>query len=79
MHKIAYLAALIGMILVTSAAQAKPPKSLAECYDLVIAHCNTQAHPQACASHGMDDCDEIFPIPLVLDPGKARLGLTIGD
>lgn len=37
-------------------------ETLAQCYDLVINHCNANSsHPQACASNGMDQCDEQFP------------------
>ena len=78
---VSYAAIIVVSLVATTAVQAKPPKTLAECYNLVIAGCNKTNHPQPCARGGMDDCDEIFPVPLVIDPGlPPRLGnLTMGD
>lgn len=53
------IAALLGIVVTTSASQAAV-SNRAECYDLVIAHCNTTAHPVPCASSGMDACDKEF-------------------
>jgi hypothetical protein len=64
------VALLLGAVSIATSAQAGP-KTLAECYDLVIAHCNTTAHPIPCAEAGMDDCDEVFDKNLVTPP---RLG-----
>lgn len=37
--------------------------------DLVIADCNKGDHAQSCAGNGMDQCDKVFPTPMVLQPG----------
>lgn len=44
-------------------------QSLPECYDRVIAACNKGNHAQSCANTGMNECDKIFPTPMVLTPG----------
>ncbi len=80
MFKIVSFAAIAGMSLVIATAAQAGPKTLAECYDIVIAACNKTAHPQSCASSGMDDCDEVFPVPLVNPGTPPRLrGLTSGN
>ncbi|RYE41221.1 MAG: hypothetical protein EOP21_08970 [Hyphomicrobiales bacterium] len=44
-------------------------QSLPECYDRVISACNKGNHAQSCANTGMNECDKIFPTPMVLNPG----------
>ena len=70
-------AAFAFSLLSIGAAQAAPPHSLSECYDRVISHCNTTAHPQGCASGGMDECDKVFPKPLILDPKLPVFGAKV--
>lgn len=53
------IAALLGIALTATASQGAV-STRAQCYDLVIAHCNTTAHPQPCAKGGMDQCDKEF-------------------
>ena len=52
---------LLGIVLTASTAQAAV-SNRAECYDVVIAHCNATAgdHAQECAKGGMDQCDKEF-------------------
>ena len=79
MLRIVSFAAVAGVTFVIATAAQAAPKTLAECYDIVIAAWNKTAHPESCASSGMDDCDEIFPVPLVNPGTPPRLrGLTIG-
>lgn len=63
------IAALTTLTLVGIVQAQAAVKTLAECYDLVIDHCNTTSNPQGCASSGMDECDEVFPVPLIFQPG----------
>ena len=44
-------------------------QSLPECYDRVISACNKGNHAQSCANTGMNECDKIFPTPMVVTPG----------
>jgi hypothetical protein len=62
MTRLIQITALLGLVLTTGAAQAAV-SSRAECYDVVIAHCNATAgdHAQECAKGGMDQCDAQFP------------------
>ena len=55
-------AVMLGLLLTAGAAQAAV-SNRAECYDVVIAHCNATAgdHAQQCAKGGMDQCDAQFP------------------
>ncbi len=50
-------------------------QSLPECYDRVIAACNKGNHAQSCANTGMNECDKVFPTPMVVTPGLS-LGNT---
>ena len=69
MFKMIRIATLLAVSAVGIAnAQAGAGGSLSECYDIVIASCNTKAHPQSCASGGMDECDEIHPTPMTFNP-----------
>lgn len=74
MHKMTRIAALATMTLVGVAQAQAGVANLADCYDLVIADCNKGEHAQSCASHGMDECDEVFPTPMTRNPG-----LVFGD
>ena len=69
MNKMIRIAALATMTLVGVAQAHAGVSNLAECYDLVIADCNKGDHAQSCASSGMDQCDKVFPTPMVLQPG----------
>lgn len=69
MNKMIRVAALATMTLVGVAQAHAGVKTLAECYDLVIADCNKGDHAQSCAGNGMDQCDKVFPTPMVLQPG----------
>ena len=69
MHKMIRIAALATMTLVGVAQAHAGVSTLAECYDLVIADCNKGDHAQSCASSGMDQCDKVFPTPMVRQPG----------
>jgi hypothetical protein len=53
------IAALLGVVLSASTAQAKI-STLAECYAVVTAYCNTKARPEVCLNHALDECDEEF-------------------
>ena len=53
------IAALLGVLMSASAAQAKI-STLAECYAVVTAYCNTKARVEPCINHAMDECDEEF-------------------
>jgi hypothetical protein len=68
MHKMIRIAALATMTLVGIAQAHAGVSTLAECYDLVIADCNKGDHAQSCASSGMDQCDKVFPTPMVMQP-----------
>ena len=67
------IAAFAALTMVGVAQAQAAVSTLAECYDLVIDHCNTTSNPQGCASSGMDECDEEFPTPLVTVP---KFGLS---
>ena len=54
------IAALLGLALTTSTAQAAF-ENRADCYAAVIASCNTKAHPEPCTESGLAQCDEQFP------------------
>lgn len=69
MNRTIRIAALATMTLVGVAQAHAGVSTLAECYDLVIADCNKGDHAQSCASSGMDQCDKVFPTPMVLQPG----------
>ncbi|WP_316357259.1 hypothetical protein [Devosia sp.] len=69
MNRTIRIAALATMTLVGIAQAHAGVSTLAECYDLVIADCNKGDHAQSCASSGMDQCDKVFPKPMVLQPG----------
>jgi hypothetical protein len=69
MNRTIRIAALATMTLVGIAQAHAGVSTLAECYDLVIADCNKGDHAQSCASSGMDQCDKVFPTPMVLQPG----------
>lgn len=69
MNRTIRIAALAAMTLVGVAQANAAVSTLAECYDVVIADCNKGDHAQSCASSGMDECDKVFPTPLVRDPG----------
>jgi hypothetical protein len=68
------IAALLGIALTATTAQAAV-SNRAECYDVVIAHCNATAgdHAQQCAKGGMDQCDKEFD-KFELPPAR-KLGL----
>lgn len=38
---------------------------LAKCYDRVISSCNKGNHAQSCSEHGMNQCDKVYPTPLI--------------
>lgn len=65
--------AAFAVITVVSATNAFAINSLPECYDKVIAACNKGDHAQSCANSGMNQCDKVFPTPMVFKPG---LGLS---
>ena len=69
MMKLIRIATLATMTVVGVAQAHAGVSTLAECYDLVIADCNKGNHAQSCASSGMDQCDKIFPTPMVVRPG----------
>lgn len=69
MHKMIRIAALATMTLVGVVQANAAVKTLADCYDVVIADCNKGDHAQSCASSGMDQCDEVFPTPMTRNPG----------
>lgn len=69
MNRTIRIAALATMTLVGVAQAHAGVSTLAECYDLVIADCNKGDHAQSCAGNGMDQCDKVFPTPMVLQPG----------
>ncbi len=69
MNRTIRIAALATMTLVGVAQAHAGVSTLAECYDLVIADCNKGDHAQSCAGSGMDQCDKVFPTPMVLQPG----------
>jgi len=69
MNRTIRIAALATMTLVGIVQAHAGVSTLAECYDLVIADCNKGDHAQSCASSGMDQCDKVFPTPMVLQPG----------
>ena len=69
MNKLIRIAALATMTLVGVAQANAAVSTLAECYDLVIADCNKGDHAQSCAGSGMDECDKVFPTPMVVRPG----------
>lgn len=55
-------------------AQAQAAASdLSKCYDKVIAACNKTNHSQSCTESGMNQCDKVYPAPLVFKP---TLGLA---
>ena len=67
------LATLATLAPAAPAAQAGVGSSLGSCYNHVISACNENSnHPQACATAGMDACDELFEAKASLPPG-ARL------
>jgi hypothetical protein len=45
---------------------------LAKCYDRVISSCNQKNHAESCANHGMNQCDKVYPTPLI---SGLKLGL----
>ncbi|MEO8241310.1 MAG: hypothetical protein ABI832_03305 [bacterium] len=56
--------------------------SLGECYNILISWCNDNSnHPQACANHVMDECDELHGAKLVggLDLPLAGFNTTGGN
>lgn len=66
---IATLAALT-LTAIAPAAQAGVGSSLGSCYNHVISACNQSSnHPEACATAGMDACDELFEAKASLPPG----------
>lgn len=67
------IAALTALTIMGIAQANAAVSTLAECYDLVIDHCNTTNNPQGCASGGMDECDKEFPKPMIVNP---KFGLT---
>ena len=69
MNRTIRIAALATMTLVGVAQAHAGVSTLAECYDRVIADCNKGDHAQSCAGNGMDQCDKVFPTPMVLQPG----------
>jgi hypothetical protein len=65
--------AALALATLAPAAQAGVGSSLGSCYNHVISACNQSSnHPQACATAGMDACDELFEAKASLPPG-ARL------
>lgn len=76
MNRMIRIAALATMTLAGVVQAHAGVSTLAECYDLVIADCNKGDHAQSCAGNGMDQCDKVFPTPMVRQPG---LVFGIGD
>jgi hypothetical protein len=71
MTTIIRITALLGLLLSATATQAAV-SNRAECYDVVIAHCNATAgdNAQSCAKNGMDQCDEQFKKIAIPQPGR---------
>lgn len=69
MIKLIRLAAFSAISTVAVAQAHAAVQTLPECYDRVIAACNKGDHAQSCANTGMNECDKIFPTPMVVTPG----------
>lgn len=69
MIKLIRLAAFAAISTVAVAQAHAAVQTLPECYDRVIAACNKGDHAQSCANTGMNECDKIFPTPMVVTPG----------
>ena len=69
MMKLIRIAALATITLVGVANAHAGVSNLGECYDKVISACNKGNHAESCANHGMNECDKVFPTPMVLQPG----------
>lgn len=54
--------ALVASIVLGATSAQAAVSNRAECYDVVIAHCNATAgdNAQSCAKGGMDQCDKEF-------------------
>lgn len=60
-------------------AYAAPAGALGKCYDRVIAACNKTNHPSSCAEGGMNQCDEVYPVPMTFDPNRGNLRIAPRD
>ena len=69
MNKLIRIATIATLTLVGVVQANAGVRTLAECYDLVIADCNKGDHAQSCAGNGMDQCDKVFPTPMSVQPG----------
>jgi hypothetical protein len=71
MTNIIRIAAMLGVAFIATTAQAAV-SNRAECYDVVIAHCNATAgdNAQKCAKNGMDQCDAQFKKIALPEPGR---------
>ena len=64
---------IVALSLFNLSASMAAAGDLAKCYDKVIAACNKTNHAESCAESGMDQCDEVHPKPLLVDPTKRLL------